>query len=120
MVTGMLTEVGSLSAVWEGASKTSLLAWTYLLVFGTLLTYTAYLWLVRNVSPPLAGSGAFVNPLIAVAIGAYAAGEKLDSLSLLAVALILVALGLILTIPRGAPAPSGSGAPSSGASTGRS
>lgn len=75
-------------------------AWAYLLVFGTLLTYTAYLWLVRNVSAPLAGSNAFVNPVIAVGIGAAMAGERLDAVSFIAIPLILMGLVLIVVKPR--------------------
>lgn len=86
-----LTAVNQASVWW---------VWAYLLVFGTLLTYTAYLWLVRNVSAPLAGSNAFVNPVIAVGIGAAMAGERLDAVSFIAVPLILMGLVLIVVKPR--------------------
>ena len=86
-----LTTVNQASVWW---------AWAYLLVFGTLLTYTAYLWLVRNVSAPLAGSNAFVNPVIAVGIGAVVAGERLDAISLIAIPLVLLGLVLIVSRPR--------------------
>ena len=100
LLAGLVLEADKVSGLWGAASLASLAAWTYLLLFGTLLTYTAYLWLVRNVSAPLAGSGSFVNPVIAVAIGGYLAGEQLDVLSFVAVPIILCALVLIVGLPR--------------------
>ena len=100
LLASLMFEVDYVSATLAGLQTSSILAWCYLLVFGTLITYTAYLWLVRNVSAPLAGSCAFVNPVIAVSIGAAFAGERLDSESFWAVALILLALLLLIYRPK--------------------
>jgi drug/metabolite transporter (DMT)-like permease len=91
-----ILEVNSVSEVWLDASLRSLVAWGYLVVFGTLLTYSAYLWLVRNVSAPLASSSAFVNPVVAVGVGVVLANEQFSALTFLAIALILFAVFLVL------------------------
>src|SRR5690606_40894486 len=76
LVVALCWEVQSVGGVWRSATPQSLLAWGYLVVFGTLLTYSAYLWLVRHVSAPLASSSSFVNPLVAVAVGVFVANEE--------------------------------------------
>jgi drug/metabolite transporter (DMT)-like permease len=63
---------------------------------GTLVTLNAYLWLLQNAPPALAGSYSFVNPLVALAIGVLLGGEQLTGWIWLALPLILAALALIL------------------------
>jgi drug/metabolite transporter (DMT)-like permease len=53
----------------------ALLAWSYLVVFGSLVAFSAYLFLLTNVSPALATSYAFVNPVIALFLGVWLGGE---------------------------------------------
>ena len=53
------------------------LAWGYLVVFGSLVGFTAYSWLLANARPAVAMSYAYVNPVIAVLLGAALGGETL-------------------------------------------
>jgi drug/metabolite transporter (DMT)-like permease len=63
---------------------TATLAMSYLIVFGSLLAYTAYVWLLGRVSATRLSSHAYVNPLVAVALGYFAAGENVTLRTLLA------------------------------------
>jgi drug/metabolite transporter (DMT)-like permease len=65
-------------------------AFCYLIVFGSIVGFSAYIWLLRHVRPALAGSYAYINPAIAVALGAWLAGERFGSHELLAMGVILV------------------------------
>jgi drug/metabolite transporter (DMT)-like permease len=83
------------SAMWL-APAGAWLAWAYLLAFGTMLALSAYLWLLQHTSPALAGSYAFVNPAVALAVGVLIGGEHLSGWVWLALPLIFAALALIL------------------------
>lgn len=65
-------------------------AFWYLVVMGSLVGFSAYIWLLHHVRPALAGSYAYVNPAIAVALGAWLAHERFGLRE-------LVAMGVILT-----------------------
>jgi drug/metabolite transporter (DMT)-like permease len=81
------------------AGAGSWLAVGYLLVFGSLIGFTAYNWLLRNARPVVATSYAYVNPILAVLIGAAISGEPLGATTWIANALIVGAIALAL-IPR--------------------
>jgi drug/metabolite transporter (DMT)-like permease len=72
------------------------IALLYLTVFGTL-GFVAYSWLLRNVRPLLATSYAFVNPLIAVLLGALLGGEQLDWSTMVAAPAVAVAVAMTIT-----------------------
>jgi drug/metabolite transporter (DMT)-like permease len=72
----------------------ALLAWGYLVVFGSLIAFSAYLFLLANVSPALATSYAFVNPVIALLLGVWLGGEVVQSSEWLACCVIL--LGVLM------------------------
>jgi drug/metabolite transporter (DMT)-like permease len=74
-----------------------IVAWVYLTLFGSLLGFSAYNHLMRNVRPALATSYAYVNPLIALAIGALVAGEQITALTLVAAGIIVAGVALITT-----------------------
>ena len=65
------------------------LAVGYLATFGSLVGFSAYVWLLRHVRPALAGSYAYVNPVIAVLLGAWLAGERFGAHELGAMAVVL-------------------------------
>jgi drug/metabolite transporter (DMT)-like permease len=95
--------MGLVVAVWQepvaglfNASATAWLAWAYLLVFGTLIALNAYLWLLQNTTAALAGSYSFVNPAVALLVGAGVGREPLNGWVFAALPLIAAALGLIL------------------------
>jgi drug/metabolite transporter (DMT)-like permease len=67
----------------------ALLAWGYLIVFGSLVAFSAYLFLLANVSPALATSYAFVNPVIALFLGVWLGGEIVQKNEWLACGVIL-------------------------------
>jgi len=61
----------------------------YLLTFGSIIGFTAYVWLLHHVRPTLAGSYAYVNPVIAVMLGAWLANEHFTAHDLGAMVVIL-------------------------------
>jgi drug/metabolite transporter (DMT)-like permease len=73
------------------------LALAYLIVFGSLIAYTAYVWLLGRMSVTRVASHAYVNPLIAVALGYFAAGEIVTVRTLISALLVLGSVSLILT-----------------------
>jgi drug/metabolite transporter (DMT)-like permease len=73
-----------------------ILAMVYLIVFGTL-GFAAYTWLLRNVRPVLATSYAFVNPLLAVVLGAALGGEELGWSTIIAAPAVALAVGLAIS-----------------------
>jgi drug/metabolite transporter (DMT)-like permease len=74
----------------------SWLAYAYLISFGSIVAFTAYIWLLRVVEPALVGTYAFVNPVVAVLLGWAFAGETLNVSMLGGTALIVVAVALVL------------------------
>jgi len=70
----------------------SLLAWSYLVVFGSLVGFTAYAWLLRSAPISLVVTHQYVNPLVAVALGVLLLGERPPSPTLLGAALIVGAV----------------------------
>ena len=77
-------------------SGRSIAALAYLIVFGSLVAYTAYLYLLAKVPVPVASSYAYVNPLVALALGAAFYGERLPAALIVSVPLILTAVALVL------------------------
>jgi drug/metabolite transporter (DMT)-like permease len=77
----------------------SVLAVGYLIVFGSLVAYTAYEWLLRNAPPRITGTYAFVNPVVAVLLGWWLLAEPLGMRTLLASVIIVAAVALIV-LPR--------------------
>jgi drug/metabolite transporter (DMT)-like permease len=84
---------------WQSVSAASAAAWLYLVVAGTLVTLNAYLWLLKNAPPALAGSYSFVNPVVALWVGVALGGERLTGQVFVALPLILGALALIIYGP---------------------
>ena len=83
-------------------SAHGLAAFAYLVVFGSIIGFSAYIWLLHHVRPALAGSYAYVNPAIAVALGAWLAGERFGRHELLAMGVIL--LGVVaITVAKARP-----------------
>jgi drug/metabolite transporter (DMT)-like permease len=82
------------------------LALAFLIVFGSLIAYTCYVWLLGRFSATRVSSHAYVNPVVAIALGHFAAGEIITGRSIAASALIVVSVFLLLSgtaqIKRGA------------------
>jgi drug/metabolite transporter (DMT)-like permease len=82
------------------ASWTSIGAFFYLLIFGSLVGFTAYSWLLNNVAPARAATYAYVNPVVAVLLGWLVASEPLTRQMLIAAAVIIGSVILITTFGR--------------------
>lgn len=81
------------------------LALFYLVGFGSIVGFTAYIWLLHHVRPVLATSYAYVNPPIAVLFGVLLAGEVIRNNEIAATAVILAGVAVI-TLARSRPRPS--------------
>lgn len=81
------------------------LALFYLVGFGSIVGFTAYIWLLHHVRPVLATSYAYVNPPIAVLFGVLLAGEVISANEIAATAVILAGVAVI-TLARSRPRPS--------------
>lgn len=64
-------------------------AWAYLTIFGSCIAYGAYYWLVHNITPALLGTYAYVNPAIAVLLGAWLGNEHMNLPQRIGTAVIL-------------------------------
>jgi drug/metabolite transporter (DMT)-like permease len=96
LVAGELDEIQAPS--WRSA-----LALAYLVVFGSLLAFSAYAWLLRTTRVSLVATYAYVNPVVAVFLGAVFLGEAVTSRTLVAGGIVLGAVALIVSA-RPAPA----------------
>lgn len=85
----------------ERVTAASLVALAYLAVFGSVVGFSAYLYLLRAVPPATVATYAFVNPVVAMALGWLFAHETLSSRTLAASALVVVAVALITTAKPG-------------------
>ncbi len=75
------------------------LALFYLIVFGSLIAYTAYVWLLSRMAATRVASHAYVNPLVAVALGYFVAGEVITMRTVAASALVITSVFLLLAQP---------------------
>jgi len=91
----------------EAVSSASFGALVYLTVIGSLLAFTAYGWLLRVAPLPLIATYAYVNPVVAVVLGAVVRSEQVDPRTLVAGAVIVFAVALIVTARGRMRAPSG-------------
>jgi drug/metabolite transporter (DMT)-like permease len=80
-------------------SDRSLWALAYLIVFGSIVAYSAYLYLLGRVRPSLATSYAYVNPVVAVALGVGLAGERITALGITAMFAIIAGVLLVMLRP---------------------
>ncbi|MBV6496084.1 MAG: drug/metabolite exporter YedA [Acidobacteria bacterium ACB1] len=76
-------------------SAASLYGLAYLIVFGAIIGYTAYSWLLKNAKPEMVATYAYVNPLIAVLLGWFIAGETLTTTMLIGAAIVVGSVALI-------------------------
>jgi drug/metabolite transporter (DMT)-like permease len=86
-------------AVSEGAW----LALAYLIVAGSIIAFTAYVWLIHHESPTKVGTYAYVNPVIAVVLGYALGGEPLGARTVAGTCLVLVSVVVITTTPKTKP-----------------
>ena len=81
-------------------SGRSWMALIYLIVFGSGIGFTAYLYILKNSAPSKVATYAFVNPVVALFLGWMLAGETITARTALAAAVILTAVVLVISAPR--------------------
>lgn len=74
----------------------AVLALAYLVLFGAVVGFSAFNYLIRNVRPALATSNAYVNPVVALLLGVGIAGERVTASSIAAMVAILAGVGLVM------------------------
>jgi drug/metabolite transporter (DMT)-like permease len=77
-------------------STESLLALAYLIVFGSVLAYTAYTWLLQHAPVSRVATYAFVNPVVAIVLGALLLNEEINATMLIGAAMIVVAVAVVV------------------------
>jgi drug/metabolite transporter (DMT)-like permease len=78
-------------------SRGAWLALVYLIVAGSIVAFTAYVWLIHHESPTKVGTYAYVNPVVAVLVGYFLGGEALGLRTILGTLLVLIAVVAITT-----------------------
>ncbi len=72
----------------------------YLIVFGSLIGFSTYMWLLRVASPTAVGTYAYVNPVVAVLLGVLLVGERLPPSAVLAMFVIVGGVALVSLAPQ--------------------
>lgn len=83
----------------SAVSTASVLAWLYLIVFGSIIGFSTYMWLLSVASPAAVGTYAYVNPIVAVMLGVLVAGETLPPSATLAMVVITGSVALVSLAP---------------------
>jgi drug/metabolite transporter (DMT)-like permease len=81
----------------SAVSRAAWLSLLYLIVMGSLLGFTAYVWLIHHESPTKVGTYAYVNPIVAVLLGYFLGGEALGLRTILGTLFILVSVVMMTT-----------------------
>ena len=98
----LLLLVSLVSQEWVGLQPSkisflSLISFLYLLVFGSLIAFSSYVWLLTKTTTARVSTYAYVNPVVAVFLGYFLAGEQLTLRTLLASTMIVIAVVVITT-----------------------
>ena len=106
----VLLIIGTVTGEWStfDAAQVSSVSWialAYLIVFGAIVAYTAYSWLLKNASPTSVTTYAYVNPAVAVVLGWAIAGESMTAQMLVGAAIIVGSVALITLQKKAARAP---------------
>ena len=101
--------IGTVTGEWSkfdpaAVSARSWLALGHLIVFGAIVAYTAYSWLLKNVTPSAVTTYAYVNPAVAVVLGWAIAGESMTAQMLVGAAVVVGSVALITLNKRAAKA----------------
>lgn len=85
-------------------STHSMIAWIYLTLFGSLVAFTAYVWLLKASTPARVSTYAYVNPVVAVFLGWALIHEPITLRTILAASAIIIAVVIIVTRSKEVPA----------------
>lgn len=102
VISGEWAHVDKITGQWvyfnpSAISTSSLLAVAYLIVFGAMIAYSAYVWLLKVTTPARASTYAYVNPVVAVFLGWLLASEPLTPRTIIAAGIIIAAVIVITT-----------------------
>ena len=100
----LLTVTAALLGEFRGfhvtaVSRSSWLALAYLIVAGSIIAFTAYVWLIHHESPTKVGTYAYVNPVIAVLLGYFFGGEAIGPRTIVGTVFVLISVVMITTTP---------------------
>ncbi|UCE42385.1 MAG: EamA family transporter [Candidatus Aminicenantes bacterium] len=84
------------TVILTSISLQSLVSLAYLIVFGSIFTFTAYFWLLRSTSPSRVATHSFVNPVVAIFVGWFAGGELINPRILIAALMMVIGVGAIV------------------------
>jgi len=87
----------------QAVSRGAWLALAYLIVAGSIVGFTAYVWLLHHESPTKVGTYAYVNPVVAVLVGYFLGGEAIGPRTIVGTLLVLVSVVVITTAPKVTP-----------------
>lgn len=82
---------------WWTISRRAWLSLLYLIVAGSIIGFTAYVWLIHHESPTKVGTYAYVNPVVAVLVGYFGGGEALGLRTILGTTFVLISVVVITT-----------------------
>ena len=85
-------------------SRGAWLALAYLIVAGSIVAFTAYVWLIHHESPTRVGTYAYVNPVVAVLVGYFLGGEVIGPRTIAGTVFVLISVVVITTTPQKKPA----------------
>jgi drug/metabolite transporter (DMT)-like permease len=97
IIAGVFGEFGRFHP--QEVSRAAWVALAYLIVAGSIVAFTAYVWLIHHESPTRVGTYAYVNPVVAVILGYFFGGEGLGPRTILGTLLVLVSVLVITTTP---------------------
>ena len=97
LASGVLGEFRGFHA--QAVSRGAWIALAYLVIAGSIVAFTAYVWLIHHESPTKVGTYAYVNPVVAVALGYLVGGESIGPRTILGTLLVLVSVIVITTTP---------------------
>lgn len=78
-------------------SLKSLLSWLYLIIFGSIVAFSAYIWLLKQTNPAQVSTHAYINPVVAMVLGSVLADEVLTEGNILAAIIIIISVAVITT-----------------------
>jgi len=84
----------------QAVSARAWLALAYLIVAGSIVAFTAYVWLIHHESPTKVGTYAYVNPVVAILLGYFLGGEKIGRRTIVGSVLVLLSVIAIATSPK--------------------
>ena len=85
----------------SSVSRGAWLSLLYLIVAGSIIGFTAYVWLLHHESPTKVGTYAYVNPIVAVLVGYFLGGEALSQRTILGILFVLISVVVITTAGAG-------------------